>query len=93
MRFCRNNEAQMWQYLIEHDLLFRTDMLTIRKLVGNAPFTSYFTNESPGRAAVWTGFRIVESFMDRNSGVTLSELMDNKDVQLIVEKSRYNPKE
>ncbi|MDY0098472.1 MAG: hypothetical protein RBR81_04670 [Bacteroidales bacterium] len=91
MRFCRNNEAQMWQYLVEHDLLFRTDMLTIRKLVGNAPFTSYFTNESPGRAAVWTGFRIVESYMTRNSGVSLHELMDNKDVQLIVEKSRYNP--
>jgi len=91
MKFCRNNEAQMWQYLIEHDLLFRTDMLTERKLVGNAPFTSYFSNESPGRAAVWTGFRIVESYMARNSGVSLRELMDNKDVQLIVEKARYNP--
>lgn len=91
MKFCHNNEAQMWQYLIEHDLLFRTDMLTERKLVGNAPFTSYFSNESPGRAAVWTGFRIVESYMARNSGVSLRELMDNKDVQLIVEKARYNP--
>ncbi len=91
MKFCRNNEAQMWQYLIEHDLLFKTDMLTVRKLVGNAPFTSYFTNESPGRAAVWIGFRVVESYMAKNSGVSLRELMDNKDVQLIVEKARYNP--
>ena len=47
MKFCRNNESQMWQYLIEHDLLFNTEQFTIRKLTGEAPFTSYFTNESP----------------------------------------------
>ena len=66
MKFCRNNERQMWEYLIENDLLFSTDQFTIRKLTGEAPFTSYFTNESPGKAAVWLGFRIVESYMMKN---------------------------
>ena len=59
MKFCRNNERQMWQYLVEYDLLFSTDQFIIRKLTGEAPFTSYFTNESPGKASVWIGFRIV----------------------------------
>ena len=63
----------MWQYLIEKDLLFSTDQLTIRKLTGEAPFTSYFTNESPGRAAVWIGFRIVESYMVKNPDISLEE--------------------
>ncbi|HNW57293.1 MAG TPA: hypothetical protein PKM69_05935, partial [Bacteroidales bacterium] len=49
MKFCRNNESQMWQYLIENDFLFKTDQFIIRKLTGEAPFTSYFTNESPGK--------------------------------------------
>ena len=40
MKFCRNNEAQMWQYLIEHDLLFKTDMLTEESSSGM--LTSYF---------------------------------------------------
>ena len=71
LKFCRNNEDQMWQYLIEKDLLFSTDQFTIRKLTGEAPFTSYFTNESPGRAAVWIGFRIVESYMMRNPDISL----------------------
>lgn len=90
-KFCRNNENQMWQYLIEQNLLFNTDQLTIRKLTGEAPFTSYFTNESPGRAAVWIGFRIVESYMSKNSGIPLPELMKNTDIQLILEKAKYNP--
>jgi len=91
MKFCRNNEDLMWQYLVENDLVFSTDQFIIRKLVGEAPFTSYFTNESPGRAAVWIGFRIVESYMAENREATLESLMENVNVQEILEKARYNP--
>lgn len=91
MKFCRNNEDQMWQYLIENDLLFSTDQFIIRKLTGEAPFTSYFTAESPGRAAVWIGFRIVEAYMMKNRNITLHDLMKENDVQLMLEKAKYNP--
>lgn len=91
MKFCRNNEEQMWQYMIENDLLFKTDRFTIQKLVGDAPFTSYFTNESPGKAAVWLGFRIIESYMNKNRGTSLESLMQNINIQEILEKARYNP--
>jgi hypothetical protein len=91
MKFCRNNESQMWQYLVENNLLFSTDQLTIRKLTGEAPFTGYFTKESPGRAAIWLGFRIVESYMIKNPGTKIEEMIKNKDVQGILEKSKYSP--
>lgn len=92
MEFCRNNEGMMWQYLVENDLLFDTDQFTIRKLTGDAPFTSYFTNQSPGKAAVWLGFRIVESYMKNNPEVKLEALMNDTDFQKILEKSKYSPK-
>jgi hypothetical protein len=92
LKFCRNNESQMWQYLIEHDLLFSTDQLTIHKLTGEAPFTSYFTTQSPGRAATWIGFRLVESYMMKNKNVKPSDLMNNTDVQAILEGAKYDPK-
>lgn len=92
MRFCMNNEQQMWQYLIEYDLLFSTDQFVVRKLTGNAPFTGYFTNESPGRAAIWIGFRIVESCMMKNRDMSLDDLMETKDIQGLLEKAKYNPK-
>jgi hypothetical protein len=91
LKFCHNNEDQMWQYLIEKNILFNTDQFTIRKLTGEAPFTSFFTNESPGRAAVWIGFRIVESYMMKNPDLTLEDLMKNTDIQQILEKAKYNP--
>jgi hypothetical protein len=91
MKFCRNNESRMWQYLVENNLIFSTDRFVIRKLTDEAPFTSYFTNESPGRASVWMGFRIVESYMMKNRNISLASLMGNTDVQTILEKARYNP--
>lgn len=91
MKFCRNNEGRMWQYLVEHDLMFKTDQFVIKKLIGDAPFTSYFTNESPGRASVWTGFRIIESYMSKHKGIKLEDLMNNTDVQGILEMAKYNP--
>jgi hypothetical protein len=91
MKFCLENENQMWQYLIENNLLFKTDQLTNRKLTGEAPFTSYFSKESPGRAAVWTGFRIVESYMIKTNNKNLEDLMRNTDIQGILDKARYNP--
>lgn len=92
MKFCQKNESQMWSYLVEQNLLFSTEQLTRRKLTGEAPFTSYFSKESPGRAAVWTGYRIIESFKKNNKNVSLREIMEIKNVQEILERSRYNPK-
>jgi hypothetical protein len=91
MNFCRNNESQMWQYLIENNLLFSSDQFTIRKLTGEGPFTTYFTKESPGRAAVWLGFRIVESYMIKNPGIKIEDMVRNTDVQNILEKAKYSP--
>jgi hypothetical protein len=92
MKFCRNNESQMWLYLVENNLLFSTDQLKIRKLVGEAPFTSYFTNDSPGRAAVWLGFRIVESYMIKNPSAKIDDLLTGTDVQSLLEQAKYNPR-
>lgn len=91
LEFCRKNEGGMWQYLVENNLIFSTDHLTCKKLTGEAAFTSYFSTESPGRAALWIGFRIVESYMSRNRDVTLEELMNEKNIQDILEKARYRP--
>jgi len=91
MEFCRNNEGQMWQYLIENNLLFSTDKFVTRKLTGEAPFTSYFSKESPGRAAVWLGFRIIESYMMRERGTKMQDMINDTEIQGILEKAKYSP--
>ncbi len=91
MSFCRNNESRMWEYLVEEKILFDTDRMTIQKFTGSGPFTGDFTRESPARAAVWLGWRIVEDYMRHNSRLTLKDLMDENDYQKILTLSKYNP--
>ncbi|MFC2115199.1 hypothetical protein ACFLTU_01900 [Bacteroidota bacterium] len=91
MNFCMNNEAKMWEYLVENKILFNTDRMTIQKFTGNGPFTSDFTHESPARAAVWLGWRIVEDYLRRNPALTLPDLMQEENYQKILALSKYNP--
>jgi gliding motility-associated lipoprotein GldB len=91
LNWCMNNEENIWNYLIGNELLYATDYMTINKMVNPAPFTSGFTKESPGRAVNWLGWRIIEAYMERNSGVTLRQLMKNRDYQAILTESRYHP--
>jgi hypothetical protein len=92
MKFCRNNEARMWEYLIENKLLFETNRSVIRKFTGVGPFTKDFTSESPARAAVWTGWRIVEAYSRNNRDLSLREIMEEKDYQKVLTLSKYNPR-
>jgi gliding motility-associated lipoprotein GldB len=91
MRWCIANENQMWNYLIEEKLLFSTDYMLINKHINPAPFTSGYPNESPGRASVWLGWKIVQKYMQRNNDLTVHDLMFNNNYQEILSSSRYEP--
>ncbi|MGW8314398.1 MAG: gliding motility lipoprotein GldB [Bacteroidales bacterium] len=91
LTWCIRNEKQMWTHLVEEKLLFSTDPLVIRKLIEDAPSTSYYTPESPGRAAVWQGLQIVRAFASRQSRLTFPEVMAQRDYQELLRLSRYNP--
>lgn len=91
LKWCNNNKEQMWTYLVEHKMLFSTDLMTIKKLIDPAPFTLYFTKESPGTAAVWLGYKIIEAYMKNNTNVSLPELMQEKDYQMLLRKSNFKP--
>lgn len=91
LKWCKKNEADMWTHLIENKLLFTTNTLEINKFINDAPFTSGFPQESPGRAAVWIGYRIVESLMQRNEQMTIEELMGIRDYQKVLNMARYKP--
>ena len=91
LTWCMNNEKQMWTYLVEEKLLFSSDPLVIRKLVEHAPSTSFYTIESPGRAAVWQGRQIIRAYVERNPQLSLHQVMAQRDYQEVLRRSRYNP--
>ncbi len=89
--WCRSNEAQMWATLVENKHLFNTEQLVIQKYTGDAPFTAYFGQNSPGHAGVFLGYRLVEAYMKNNEGLTLKDLMTQNDSRFILSKSGYRP--
>lgn len=91
MEWCKNNEKQMWTYILENKQLFTNDMLTVAKYLNEAPFTSFFGENSPGQAAIWIGYRIVKQYMDTNKNITLPQLMEETNYQKILEQSNYRP--
>jgi hypothetical protein len=91
LTYLGESEKSMWAFLIEHKLLFNTDRFTIDQYILEGPFTKDFGRNSPARAAVWLGYRIVASYMSRNPDVKLKELMEERDYQKILNGSRYNP--
>jgi hypothetical protein len=91
LKWCKDNEQKMWSFLIEKKLLYDFERLTLQRFIGDAPFTNTFSKESPGRAGSWLGWRIVCSFMNKNPNVTLNELVQMNNAQLILSRSGYFP--
>lgn len=91
MRWCIANEKEMWNFLIDEKILFSTDYMLINKHINPAPFTSGYPIESPGRASVWLGYKIVQEYMKRNPELSIHELMYNDNYQKILSESRYEP--
>lgn len=86
------HEKEIWSTMIDQKDLFSTDFHLIRKYVNDAPFTTPISQESPGRLATWIGWRIVESYMNRNVDVSLVDLVNEHNYLKILESSGYKPR-
>ncbi|MGV7107079.1 gliding motility lipoprotein GldB [Flavobacterium sp. U410] len=90
--WCKENEAQMWSYFIENNLLFDTNQKNEFRFISEAPFSKFYLdidNESPGRTGQWIGWQIVRSYMGNNN-VSLQDMLA-MDAKTIFERSKYKP--
>ncbi|MFT4525675.1 MAG: hypothetical protein ACI85F_001830 [Bacteroidia bacterium] len=90
--WCNRNELNIWSALIDKNLLYTSDHLSINKWIEPAPFTSGLPQESPGQLGRWVGWQMVRSFMDRYPETTLPELFNKYEAQQILTLSKYKPK-
>ncbi len=92
LQWCSDNEANIWKFLINNNILFSADYQVIKKFTLDGPFTAAFSKESPARIGNWLGWQIIRAYMNKNKDVTLNELMLETDAQKILTKSKYKPK-
>ncbi len=89
--WCSNNELQIWSHLVGEDLLYSSRMRDVRKLVEHSPNAPGMPPEAPGRVANWIGWQIIKSYMQRHPDSSYEDLLQIKDSQQILNRSKYKP--
>ncbi|MCB0649866.1 MAG: hypothetical protein KDC85_01170 [Saprospiraceae bacterium] len=88
----KNNEYDMWTFFLSEDLLYSTDWSKIKKYVTPSPNSPGMPDVAPGRTANWLGWQIVKKYMRLNPQTTMYELIEMRDAQAMLERSKYKPK-
>ncbi len=73
--WARNSVKSFWQYLVDEELLFKTDEETRMNLLHEGPFTIGLPQESPDRMGRFMGYIIVKQYMENND-ISPKELMN-----------------
>ncbi|HEB61703.1 MAG TPA: hypothetical protein ENI82_00990 [Bacteroidetes bacterium] len=87
------NEREMWTFYIENNLFYTTDSYKIKRLTSPAPNSQALgmPTKSPGETGNYLGYKIVSEFMKRQGEMSLKDLINYKDSQKLMERSRFKP--
>ena len=88
------NEKYVWQYFIEKQVLYQTQLEWVQRFIEPAPFSKFYLqldNETPGRIGSWLGWQIVNSYMTQFPETPLDELLKISS-QKLFNLSKYKPK-
>ena len=94
MKWSEHYQKDIWSWFLEEDLLYSTDYLRTQKYFSEAPFSPELgkQNESAPKLGSFIGWQIIRHYMERNPKVSLKELFEQHDAQLILESSKYKGK-
>lgn len=88
------NEANIWDYFVESDLLFSSDTRLQERFISPAPFSKFFTeidNESSPQVGIFIGWQICRKFFSKEPEVSLDKFIE-MDATEIFTQSEYKPK-
>lgn len=90
-KWCRENKKKVWEYMLSNEQMYTTDPMVIRRYLRPYPSSDFFGENSPGLIGVWIGTEIVSSFMKNNKDISIKELLDITDYELLLNESRFKP--
>lgn len=92
LQWCRENEAQVYNFFVKDNLLYETRLQEVGRYVNDGPGTAKMPPESPGNIGAFVGLQIVRSYMKEHPDVTLPQLLRDQDAQRFLEGSKYKPR-
>jgi len=91
MDWCIDNEKEIWAFLLEKELLYKSDNSTISWYARPAPTSRNMPADSPGRAANFIGYKIVKAYMERFPETSFSDLINLREGTEFLKNSKYKP--
>jgi hypothetical protein len=85
------NEALIWNFFLQNELLYVSDPMRIRDFVGDGPKTMELGDGSPGHIALFTGRQIVRTYMKKYPD-TKPDAMLKLGAKQLLEASGYRPR-
>lgn len=87
----RENEGNAWAYLIKNEDLYTVNPTSIQAYIGEAPFTQGMPEASPGNIGQWFGWRIIQTYVEKNPQLSLQQVLATP-ARKIFDESKYRPK-
>lgn len=73
--WAEKNEVSVWKYMVEQQMLFKTDVRVRTNFLNEGPTTVGLSDQSPDRIGQFLGYRIVKGFMSENKALSLQDLL------------------
>ncbi len=86
-----DNEAFIWSFFLQNDMLYKNDPSITKDYMTDGPKTAVLGEASPGYIGQFVGWQLVKKWMEKNEEVTLPELMTTNPGK-IFEEAKYKPR-
>ncbi len=97
--WCNSNEALVYNFFIQNQLIYSKEAQNIMPYITDGPFArglepvSVVEKSTPGSIGVWLGYKIVTAYMANNKTVTLKQLTDQQiAAEKFLEMAKYKPR-
>lgn len=87
---CVEREALIWDLFVQNGFLQSIDNNIIKNYIGEGPKTQELGEASPGNIGSFSGWQIVNKYMEKYPAISLDSLM-NTNPDIIFEKTKYKP--
>jgi len=93
-KWCLEEEANIWKHYLDAQILYSSNRMEYGRyfIEGNETKGSGIPEHCPPMIGRWTGYRIVEAYMQNNNGMSLRDLMLLNNPEQILRESAYKPK-
>lgn len=92
--WAKANEANIWNYFVENNLVFSDDTRLAERFINPAPFSKFYTevdNDSSPQIGIFSGWQICRKFFQENPKTDLKTFLA-MNPQDIFNQSHYKPK-